>query len=135
MYFQSLNRTLEAYGSTLDRLRLLPLIPLYVANRDLHTGDWTRPGAYALTDKTYARLLHEIATKRDAVLPLGLRQPGLLLCCRRPDHDQTKSPSMAAGAERPCNAEADEAGNGRRNRPGWAGPDRTGPELSGTANF
>ena len=88
MYFQSLNRTLEAYGSTLDRLRLLPLIPLYVANRDLHTGDWTRPGAYALTDKTYARLLHEIATKRDAVLPLGLRQPGLLLCCRRPDHDR-----------------------------------------------
>ncbi len=74
LYIQSVNRTLQIYSDRLDRLRLLPEIPLRLPNRDLDTGDWTRPGAYALTDKTYAELLHVITSKPDRLVPPGLQQ-------------------------------------------------------------
>jgi hypothetical protein len=74
LYIHSVNRTLSLYGARLDRLRLLPELPPALPNRDLDTGDWTRPGAYALTDQTYARLLHKITSKPDALVPPGLQR-------------------------------------------------------------
>jgi hypothetical protein len=52
----------------------MPAMPLGLPNRDLDTGDWTKPGAYALTDQTYARLLHEITKSQKYTVPPGLKQ-------------------------------------------------------------
>jgi hypothetical protein len=73
-YYSSLSRTLTLYERRLDMLRLMPAMPLGLPNRDLDTGDWTKPGAYALTDQTYARLLHEITKSQKYTVPPGLKQ-------------------------------------------------------------
>ena len=73
-YYSSLSRTLTLYERRLDMLRLMPAMPLGLPNRDLDTGDWTKPGAYALTDQTYARLLREITEKQKQAVPPGLKQ-------------------------------------------------------------
>lgn len=74
LYIRSLNRTLDLYEERLHRLRLLPEFPPELPNRDLDTGDWTRPGAYALTDQTYAKLLKMITSRPEAVVPVALRR-------------------------------------------------------------
>jgi hypothetical protein len=74
MYYSSLDRTLTLYQRRLEALRLLPELPLGLPNRDLDTGEWTRPGAYALTDRTYAQLLREITEKQQRPVPPGLKQ-------------------------------------------------------------
>jgi hypothetical protein len=74
LYYSSLKRTLTLYERRLDELRLMPAMPLGLPNRDLDTGDWTKPGAYALTDETYARLLREITEKQKYPVPPGLKQ-------------------------------------------------------------
>ena len=45
-----------------------------IANRDLDTGQRTRPGGYSLTDETYERLLKKITDKPERGIPLGLKQ-------------------------------------------------------------
>ena len=74
MYIRSVNRTMRIYDERLDRLRLLPEMPMSLPNRDLDTGEWTKPGAYALTDTTYAKLLHAITSKPDKLVPPGLQR-------------------------------------------------------------
>jgi hypothetical protein len=74
LYYTSLKRTLTLYERRLDELRLLPAMPLGLPNRDLDTGDWTKPGAYGLTDRTYAQLLREITEKQQNPVPPGLKQ-------------------------------------------------------------
>jgi hypothetical protein len=74
MYYSSLKTTLTLYQRRLDDLRLLPGLPLQLPNRDLDTGDWTKPGAYRLTDETYAKLLREITEKQKQPVPAGLKQ-------------------------------------------------------------
>ncbi|HEX6495442.1 MAG TPA: zinc dependent phospholipase C family protein [Acidobacteriaceae bacterium] len=74
LYYSSLTRTLTLYQRRLDELRLLPEVPLALPNRDLDTGNWTKPGAYALTDRTYAKLLREITEKQNQPVPPGLKQ-------------------------------------------------------------
>ncbi len=43
-------------------------------NRDLDTGEKVRPGAYPLTDETYAKLLDKITQSPSRDLPAGLKQ-------------------------------------------------------------
>jgi zinc dependent phospholipase C len=74
LYYSSLKRTLTLYQRRLDELRLLPAMPLGLPNRDLDTGDWTKPGAYEMTDRTYAKLLREITEKPKHAVPPGLKQ-------------------------------------------------------------
>jgi hypothetical protein len=74
MYVRSVNHTVDIYCARLDKLRSLPEIPLRLPNRDLDTGEWTKPGAYALTDQTYAELLHVITSKPDRLVPPGLQR-------------------------------------------------------------
>ena len=74
LYYSSLKRTLTMYERRLDELRLLPAMRLGLPNRDLDTGDWTKPGAYGLTDQTYAQLLWEITEKQQNPVPPGLKQ-------------------------------------------------------------
>lgn len=58
LYIRSVNQSVEFYGSLLKQLGERPSIS--IPNRDLDTGETIKPGAYALTDKTYAKLLHQI---------------------------------------------------------------------------
>jgi hypothetical protein len=97
LYYRSLKRTLTLYARRVDELRLLPAMALGLPNRDLDTGDWTKPGAYGLTDRTYARLLQKITEKQKTPVPPGLKRdilnyyaaPGAPITTKR-DRDQWK---------------------------------------------
>jgi hypothetical protein len=70
LYIKSVNQTVEEYRRTLweaagGKLNL--------PNLDFDTGKPTRPGEYVLTDKAYARLLHELADKKFATVTPDLR--------------------------------------------------------------
>jgi hypothetical protein len=70
MYIKSVNETVESYGRLLhdssNRKFDLP-------NRDCDTGRETKAGEYELTDKTYARLIDELARKNSDPLNPNLR--------------------------------------------------------------
>jgi hypothetical protein len=70
LYVKSVNRTIDVYGGLLKQLAAAPQLAEPIPNRDLDTGEKIRPGAYALTDKTYANLLHEVtADPRRPIAP------------------------------------------------------------------
>jgi hypothetical protein len=67
LYVASVDRTVEDYTK---RLRETAAGNLELANTDFDTGHDTRAGEYALTDKTYARLLDQLAGHNfDSVTP------------------------------------------------------------------
>jgi Zinc dependent phospholipase C len=71
-YISSVNKAVDMFEQLLGDLRTRNVLPL--VNRDLDTLDAVKPGAYRLTDFTYAQLLHRIVSKRDRVVPRGLRR-------------------------------------------------------------
>ena len=71
LYVKSVNRSVEFYGSLLKQLDGKPLS---ISDRDLDTGEKIKPGAYALTDRTYATLLHRITSDGQRHVGPGLRQ-------------------------------------------------------------
>jgi len=62
LYIKSVDSTIENYAGL---LREEKQGKLYLPNRDFDTGHDTRPGEYALTDKTYAQLVDKIVSKND----------------------------------------------------------------------
>ncbi|GGH13470.1 zinc dependent phospholipase C family protein [Silvibacterium dinghuense] len=76
-YVVSVNRTIDRYQQILARLaaepQVDPRLAMQLENRDLDTGYPVRPGAYPLTDKTYARLLDRLV-RSDVPVPESLRQ-------------------------------------------------------------
>ncbi len=72
-YIESRNRSAARYAQLLARLQRHPRAPLTLPNRDLDTGDLVHPGGYALTDKTYAKLLGRITKNPDHPVPAGLK--------------------------------------------------------------
>jgi len=74
LYVRTINNCFELFRSLLGEFKAhsdrIPAIP----NRDLDTGDRTKPGAYALTDETYANLLHRITSDHVDPVPPDLRQ-------------------------------------------------------------
>jgi hypothetical protein len=72
LFVKSVNRTIARYSGSVDRLAAGEMARL--PNRDLDTGELTRPGTYPLTDATYARLLHTLAADPLRVLTGGLKQ-------------------------------------------------------------
>lgn len=72
LYIRSVNRSVDSYGSLLKQLGERPTIS--IPNRDLDTGEKSKPGAYALTDKTYAKLLHQITNDGQRHVGPGLKQ-------------------------------------------------------------
>jgi Zinc dependent phospholipase C len=78
LYFYSVNTTVERLRELTGRLRENPSEDLELPNVDLDTGMRTQPGAYRLTDNTYARLLNEITTRPGIKIPRGLRDDILL---------------------------------------------------------
>ncbi|MGB6482465.1 MAG: zinc dependent phospholipase C family protein [Candidatus Acidiferrales bacterium] len=73
LYIESVNRTVAAYRELLGKLRQNPEAVLDLPNRDLDTGQKVRPGAYALTDKTYAKLVQRLTTDGSASVPKALQ--------------------------------------------------------------
>jgi Zinc dependent phospholipase C len=75
-YVESVNRTVDRYEELLAILTRSPSaepgVTMKLDNRDLDTGARVRPGAYALTDATYARLLGKI-TSLGAPVPATLK--------------------------------------------------------------
>ncbi len=73
-YLTSINRTVDAYRSVLDKLRTGGDSPLALSNLDLDTGERTKPGAYPLTDETYAKLLKQLTSKTERIIPPNLKR-------------------------------------------------------------
>lgn len=70
-YVESVNRTLARYEELLDQTRTAAT-SVQIENRDLDTGAKVRPGAYPLTDQTYARLVDRLS-KTETPLPEELK--------------------------------------------------------------
>jgi len=78
LYFYSVNSAVDRLRELTGRVRQNPLADLELPNVDLDTGLPTRPGAYQLTDKTYARLVRELMRRPGIKVPPGLRNDILL---------------------------------------------------------
>lgn len=75
LYVTSMNRSFDSYRGLLRQLAATrDGLTEPLANLDLDTGEKTRPGAYAFTDKTYARLLHKITTDPQTSIRSDLKQ-------------------------------------------------------------
>jgi hypothetical protein len=70
LYVKSVNRSIHAIRFALDHYDTLNI---YMANRDLDTGDTIRPGSYLLCDKTYARLLSELTSHPETPIPAQVK--------------------------------------------------------------
>ena len=69
-YVRSVNQSTDALSDAVNRFRK-PHQTL--ANRDLDTGAPVRPGAYRLTDETYAKLLGRLVADPKHTVPPGLK--------------------------------------------------------------
>jgi hypothetical protein len=74
LFVKSFNVALSQFQAVLAELSKSPSSELALANRDLDTGSKVRPGAYRLTDRTYAELLHEVTEKPGLPIPPALRE-------------------------------------------------------------
>ncbi len=74
LYVRSMDRSIEAYAGMLKQLAAAPDLRPPLPNLDLDTGEKSRPGGYALTDKTYARLLRHITANPRRPVASDLRQ-------------------------------------------------------------
>ena len=74
LYIQSVDRSVEHFRAHLDKLRAEPQTALALPNRDLDTGERVKPGAYILTDKTYAELLHRITSDDGRIVRPGVER-------------------------------------------------------------
>jgi hypothetical protein len=70
LYVKSLNHSIKVMRRVLDDY---DHIDRYLANRDLDTGMFVKPGSYPLTDKTYAKLLAMITKNPGNVVPNQLK--------------------------------------------------------------
>ncbi len=70
MYVKSVNATVENYAGL---LRAEASGKIDLPNRDCDTGRDTRPGEYALTDKTYAGLIDKLTSKTSDPIDPALR--------------------------------------------------------------
>ena len=71
LFIQSIDDTVRSYEKLLQEAQSGTL---HLANRDCDTGQETRPGEYALADKTYAHLLNDLADNNFEDVPPQLRE-------------------------------------------------------------
>lgn len=74
LYAHSINETLSHYRKRLKEAESAPLDGFGLVDRDLDTGAKVRPGSYARTDRTYAKLLHQVVSRPQMKIPRGLRE-------------------------------------------------------------
>lgn len=68
LYVTSVNRAIDVYENFLHQSSYS------IPNYDLDTGEMIKPGAYALTDKAYAALLHRIVSRPGRPIPHEVTQ-------------------------------------------------------------
>ena len=73
LFVKSLDVALDRFETLLRELDKNGTSGVALANRDLDTGSKVRPGAYKLTDKTYAELLRKLSKTPAPEIPAGLR--------------------------------------------------------------
>jgi len=61
LYFKSINTTVDQYRAFLEEVRSNNLV---LPNRDLDSGQPTRPAEYSLTDDAYAKLLAQLSDRK-----------------------------------------------------------------------
>jgi hypothetical protein len=71
LYVDSTNHAVSRLRQLLASYRT---IPSNITNRDLDTGAPVQPGAYSLTDKTYARLLEALTRTPTRPIPFSLKR-------------------------------------------------------------
>jgi hypothetical protein len=74
LYIHSVNDTMTQFRGVLRELKQQPESPVTLPNRDLDTGELVKPGAYRLTDKTYAVLLQKVTADPAEGVPAGIRR-------------------------------------------------------------
>ena len=74
LFMKSVNTAADTFRGLLKRLSDDSFTSLALPNRDLDTGQKVKPGAYRLTDKTYAELLKKITAESKRAVPAGLRE-------------------------------------------------------------
>jgi hypothetical protein len=77
-YLRSVNRTVDSFRTTLQKLASTPRSAIRLPNIDLDTGDHVKRGEYPLTDKTYADLLKRLTSRPDRTIPIDVQQNILL---------------------------------------------------------
>ena len=73
-YMRSVDDTMKRFRSILHEVREHPATVIELPNSDLDTGNPIQPGTYALTDETYAALLHRITVNPGRTVPPGVRR-------------------------------------------------------------
>jgi hypothetical protein len=81
LFYHSFNTTVEHYTKLAQQLKQQQDFKL--ANMQLDTGEPTKPGAYKLTDETYAELVRKLAKSEFEHLTLALQQD--ILAFYKPD--------------------------------------------------
>lgn len=74
LFVKSLDTALDRFEALLRELASQDASKFVLANRDLDTGARVKPGAYKLTDQTYAELVQKLAATPGLAIPEGLRQ-------------------------------------------------------------
>jgi hypothetical protein len=74
LYDRSINRTLAHVRVHLAEVAKDGNTSFALTDRDLDTGAKVRPGGYARTDQTYAKLLHAVVMRSSMTVPLGLKE-------------------------------------------------------------
>ncbi len=74
LYARSINQTLDHFRKHLEELTNADIASFALTDRDLDTGAKAKPGAYARTDQTYAKLLHAVVSRPTIMIPSGLRE-------------------------------------------------------------
>jgi catechol 2,3-dioxygenase-like lactoylglutathione lyase family enzyme len=74
LYVTSVNRSVDFYRRRLGEFRGDLTASVDLPNRDLDTGEVVRPGAYRLTDQTYARLLQRITARPERAVRAGIKR-------------------------------------------------------------
>ena len=72
-YIRSVNDTMAEFRQILSAVQQGRESSIVLNNRDLDTGDPIQPGAYPLTDKTYAVLLRKVTSDPGGEVPQSLR--------------------------------------------------------------
>jgi Zinc dependent phospholipase C len=72
LYLESVKATIATYRGFLEELRIGRELDL--KNLDVDTGAATKPGEYGLADKTYSKLLRQLAQDHFACVTPGLRE-------------------------------------------------------------
>lgn len=93
LYIKSINKTVDDYQKLLDHLKSNP--PPGLGDRDLDTGEVTRPSEYPLADDAYGTLLTHLAEKKFARTTPELKQNILHFYANAP-----ASPKTARGREK-----------------------------------